>query len=441
MDEWRKNLPTITRWFRAVMLYPCFLAVWTLSMLTMGAFHIKEPFIQVAAAIWMPFVFFSVARVFAENDDAGNARLSKKGKSSFFPRAGVALASSVFWIDAGIALGLFLILPAAAGFYHVDAVLFSGFSPLVARLLLYALGFPLLFSLLLFARLSAWQKYEDDAPIFAQPQGRGKTGPDMVMDTMARGQWAAHSMGASMVLPRDDVETLSAEGRAWLRRENRKMHVLLQLLLVMVIYALGGLCLYFAVPTFYSLWAILAKIGSIRWWLPLFLVLVLIGGFWLFFALRALRVRRKFVKNLTRLCVEYGFELEWVKHPYLSLFHYRHGANFRLRANGKTYDGKFFGAMRRHWDMYFHENGTLKTRRAFRFRRVEFFCFTSEYDFHFESEHEKICIVAPVPNTISAGNERWNRPIDTGAKVGEYRIFSSTGFLNALRRDCVEKDK
>ena len=64
-----------------------------------------------------------------------------------------------------------------------------------------------------------------------------------------------------------------------------------------------------------------------------------------------------------------------------------------------------------------------------------------EYDFNFESEHVKICIVAPVPNVISAGNEHWHRPIDTGTKVGDYRIFSSTGFLNALRRDCVEKDK
>ena len=154
-----------------------------------------------------------------------------------------------------------------------------------------------------------------------------------------------------------------------------------------------------------------------------------------------MRIRRRFIKNLKKLCADYGFKMERMKHPYLSLFHYRSGANFKLHANGRTYECKFFGAMRRHWDLYFHEDGTLKTRRAVRLRRVELFCYTSTYDFDFESEHVKICIVAPVPNTISAGNERWHRPIDTGTKVGEYRIFSSTGFLNALRRDCVEKDK
>lgn len=441
MEEWRKYIPLITRWFRAVMLYPCFLAVWALSMLTMGAFVIEELFILVAAAIWMPFVFFSVARIFAESDDEGNAQLAAMRLEGFFVRARAVLTSRLFWIDAGAVLGLFLILPAAAGFYHVDLVLLSGFSGIAARLLLYAIGVPLLFLLMLLARLSAWQKYEDDAPVFAQPQGREKGAPDIMTDTLARGQWSAHGMGMPLTKPSDDVETLSAKGRAWLRREECKKHFALQLLGVMLIYMAGGVGLYFAVPTLVSAWAVLAKIGSVRWWLPVMLLLAVIGGFWLFYALRALRIRRRFVKNLRALCAEYGFTLEWMKRPYFSLFRYRSGANFRLHANGRTYDCKFFGAMRRHWDMYFHESGTLKTRRAVRLRRVEMLCFTSEYDFAFDSEYVKICIVAPVPNTISAGNDRWHRPIDTGTKVGDYRIFSSTGFLNALRRDCVEKDK
>lgn len=441
MEEWRKYLPTFLRSFRAAMLYPCFLAIWALSMLTMGAFVIKERFILVAAAIWMPFVFFSVARVFAEHDEEGNTLLSALHLEGFFARARAVLCCKLFWIDVGAVLALFLILPAAAGFYHVDLVLFSGLSDGLARLCLYALGLPLLFLLMLLARLSAWQKYEDGLPIFAQPQGHEKGGPDMMMDTVARGTWAAHSMGMGTTVVNDSVETLSAEGRAWLRREEPQKSFALRLLGVLLIYMAGGVGLYFVVPTLVSFWAVLAKIGNVRWWLPLFLILGVIGGFWVFYALRAFRIRRRFVKNLHKLCAEHGFEIEWMKRRYLSLFHYRSGANFRLHANGRIYDCKFFGALRRHWDMYFHESGTLKTRRAFRFRRVEFFCFTSEYDFAFESDHVKVCIVAPVPKTISAGNDRWHRPIDTGTKVGDYHIFSSTGFLNALRRDCVEKDK
>ena len=441
MDEWRKYLPIFVRWFRAVMLYPCFLLIWVFSMLLMAGFRTEESFMLVAAALWMPFIFFSVARVFAESDDEGNLQLCTTQTSGFFARVGTLLRTPFFWIDAGFVLGFFLILPAAAAFYHVDLVLLSGFSTVVARLLLCAIGLPLLLSLMLLARLSAWQKYEDGLPIFAQPQGRDKTAPDMMMATLAQARWGAHSMGMGMTVANDSVETLSSQGRAWLRREKQEKHFALQLLGVALIYIFGGFALYVVVPMLFSFWRVLVKIGSLRWWLPAFFILLIVGGFWTFFALRALRIRRRFVKNLKRLCAEYGFKIEWMKRRYASLFHYRHGANFRLHANGKTYDCKFFGAMRRHWDMYFHENGTLKTRRAIRFRRVELFCFTSEYDFSFESDHVKICIVAPVPKTISAGNEHWNRPIDTGTKVGEYRIFSSTGFLNALRRDCVEKDK
>jgi hypothetical protein len=191
---------------------------------------------------------------------------------------------------------------------------------------------------MLLARLSAWQRFEDGVPVFAQPQGCEKSGPDMMTDTVARGQWAAHSMGMGTTALNDSVETLSAEGRAWLRREERHKHFPLQLLGVTLIYILGGFCLYLAVPALFSLWRVLAKIGSVRWWLPLFFLLALIGGFWVFFALRACRIRRRFLKNLKRLCVEYGFQLENVKRRYLSLFKYRSGANFRLHANGKTYD-------------------------------------------------------------------------------------------------------
>lgn len=443
MDDWKKYLPVFMRWFRAVMLYPCFLLIWSVCMLTMAAFHVKEPFVMVTAAIFMPFLFFSVSRVFAEQDEEGNATFAISKAEGLRARVRVLLCSRLFWCDAGVVLALVALLPYEAGLYHVNAVLLSGLAlPRILRsLLLCAIALPLFFCLLLWARLSAWQKYMDDAPVFAQPTAHEKRAPDMMMDTVARGQWAAHSMGAPMVVANDSVETISAEGRAWLRRERRKKSFFLQLLWVFGIYAFGGFGLYLFVPVLMSFWAILVKIGTLRWWLPMLLIALVIGGFWLLAYLRAFRIRRRLFKNLRNVCREYGFAMEKVKNAYVSLFKYRDGPNFLLHANGKTYACKLFGATRRHWEMYFHENGTLQIRRAFRFRRVEFFTFTSNYDFAFESEYEKLCIVAPVPKTISAGNDRWHRPIDTGTKVGEYRIFSSTGFLNALKRDCIERDK
>ena len=31
------------------------------------------------------------------------------------------------------------------------------------------------------------------------------------------------------------------------------------------------------------------------------------------------------------------------------------------------------------------------------------------------------------------------RVLDVGDKVGEYKIYTATGFLNALERDCLDK--
>ena len=124
----KKSLPLLVRFFRAAALYPCFLAIWALSMVTMGAFFVKEVFLLVAAAIWMPFVFFSVARVFAEQDKEGNRMLAETRAESLWGRIRVLLCSPVFWIDAGVVLALFLVLPAALGFFHVKYVVLAGLS-------------------------------------------------------------------------------------------------------------------------------------------------------------------------------------------------------------------------------------------------------------------------------------------------------------------------
>ena len=101
MEEWRKHLPVFLRWFRAAMLYPCFLCVWALSMLAMAAFRTETLFILAAAAIWMPFVFFSVARVFAESDEEGNAHLATTQAEGFFARVRAVLVVSVGEVLSG----------------------------------------------------------------------------------------------------------------------------------------------------------------------------------------------------------------------------------------------------------------------------------------------------------------------------------------------------
>ncbi len=438
MENWRQYIPLYLRIFRAFWLYPCFLLIWALCTLAMGGFG-EDPYLNVAAACFMPLVYFSVVRVFSEADGAAIAQYRESGATGLLSRARVVVCSRSFLLDAGFVAAFLLILPFEAGFYNFGAILATAeLSRGAIKLIALAVGLPLFFLLSVWARLSAWQRSADKARAIPAPE---QSAPDMMMETLARGKWAAHNMGESFEGVNQPTGTIDAAGRQWLRRESfDKKRLLLQLLALLAIYTFGGFALYMVVPILVSAFLVLLEMGKLRWWLPVLLVAGTIAGFWLFHIFRAIRIRRNFIKNLKKLCREYGFRFEGLKRPYLSLFQYRDGVNFTVYANGKAYDCKFFSAMRRHWELFFDEKGKVYCRHALRFRRVELLCFTTEYDFSFDSEHAKICIVSPVPKVIYAGNDVWHRPIDTGMAVNGYRIFSSSGLLHALKRDCVEKD-
>ncbi len=435
-ENWRAYIPLYLRLFRAFCLYPCFLLIWVLCMISATAFRTEERALLIAAAIAVPFILFSVLRVFSEKDITANRYFAASEAEGFFARARVVLSSRFFLIDLAFVAGFVLLLPFEAGFYHVALGLSPTLTRTATKLLVLAIALPLLFLLLLWARLSAWQNHLDRERTLP---GEERTAPDMIMATFAHARHHAHGASALSGV-NEPTGTIDAAGRAYLRRGNTVTPLLLQLLALLILYFIGGLGLFLFVPVLVSIWNILRAIGALRWWLPFLLLGILLCGFWIFHILRAMRIRRRLVKNLRKLCLEYGFQTEKPRRLYRSLLRHTDGPNLRVHANGKTYDIKLFGAIRRHWELFFDEHGTVRCTHALRFRRVEFLRFTTAYDFSFESDAVKICLVAPVPKTIYAGNDQWHRPIDTGMAVGGYRIFSSTGFLNALRRDCVERD-
>ena len=437
--DWKAYIPLYLRVFRTLSIYPVFLLIWLFSNLFMGTFRSEESMMVLAAGVFAYFIFFSVARVFAECDASANLAFVASGAEGALARARVVLCSRVYLFELAAVMGFVLILPFEAGLYPFGALLVAlGFSRMATKWILLAVTLPLHAWLLLHARLSAWQKYVDEGRTKLQGEQRA---PDLMGDVFARGSILAHGMGEASNTPvNEPTGTIDGAGRRFLRRESWNPSLLLKCLGLLVIYAFGGFGLYFALPVVYSVFAILWTFSTIRWWLPLFLLAAIFALFWGWFALRAAFIRHRLFKMLRRTCRDYGFRMERVKRPYRSLFHYRDGANLRIHANGKVYDCKLFSALRRHYEMFFDEQGTLFLRHTLRFRRVEFLSFTTEYHYDFESEHEKLCIVAPVPKVIYAGSEEWHRPIDTGMRVGDYRIFSSTGLINALRRDCVEKD-
>lgn len=429
---------------RLLLLYPTFLLINAACTLTQNGYEAMDAPTLVTAAVFSFLVLFSVARVFAENDLDANRAFAATGATTLRERAPVVLRSRSFLTGLGIALAFLLVLPLEASHYALTVLWFgkSGFSSALARLAVIGVSLPITALFLFWARLSAWQHYIDGMGVYLAD--RGEVGAPIA--THFQGSMMARELGfgedGDGAPVNEPTGTISAAGRAYLRREGRDKPRLLPLrvLALLFIYGLGGILLRFALPVLIGIVNIAGALHEIRWWIPLFILALLFGSFWGFFLLRALHIRRRFFKNLKVLCRENGYEVCGKRRLYLSLFRYHDGINFTIHANKKAYDCKLFGALRRHFELFFDEKGVCRSRHAFRFRRVEFFSYTTIYHFDFDSENHKICLVLPVPKEICAGNEHWNRPIDTGVRVGDYRIFNATGFLNALTRDCVERD-
>ena len=442
MEKWRDYIPIYLRFCRTILIYPCFLLVWVLCMFSLSAFYSEERSIHIAAVIVGVLVFFSVLRTFADHDVEVNGACAESGAKGIRARCGVLLHRPAVLCELISFLLFMLILPPEAGFYSFSAAF--GLEPTLSRFALkgivLAVYLPLFFLVALWARLSAWQKYVEEHSYLTL---RGEAAaPDLMSEVEARGTWLAHGMGEiGEEGMNPNVEGLGAEGRRWLRREESESNLIFKLLMVGAIYLFGGMALCLTVPVFVSAWNVLLAIGALRWWLPILLLAVLFGSVWALAALRALRIRRRLFKGLKNLAEECGFQIKAVKRPYSSLFRYRDGVNLQIIANEKTYDCQLFSAMRRHYEIFFSETGTVCCRRSVRFRRVELFSFTSQYQVEPTGENTRLCIVCPVPKIIYAGNEQWHRPIDTGERIGDYYVFTSTGVLNALRRNCIERDK
>ncbi len=438
MNADNNTLATFLRVVRAISLYTAFVLIHLVTAFFFRTSQIEglvnETVIaNVVRTLMIPLVFFSVARVFAEEDFTTNASLGMNDDLGFFARIGRLFAHSDVRLECLLVLGAVALLPTRVGFFPLANLLPC--DGLLCELLTTAIALPIVALLYLFARLSAWQKYVDE---------RGARG-EITRDGAGTADISSMLMYVSGTHVTAGVGKFAAEkqsdGNAQKGVPRSDTAIFWRVPVVLAIYAFGGFALTFFAPMLLSLWFVLEVLGNARPLLPIALIALAFLAFSLYHVLRALRIRAHFFKMLKCTCRDYGFTYTKPRRPYASLFRMGNEVNFSLYANGKAYDCKLFASVRRHCPLFFHEDGVVHCTHSLRFRRVEYLCWSTRHDFSFESEREKICIVAPVPATVYAGDEKWHRPIDTGMAVGGYRIFSSSGFIGALTRDCIERDK
>ncbi|MBO5897895.1 MAG: hypothetical protein J6R04_02675 [Clostridia bacterium] len=167
--------------------------------------------------------------------------------------------------------------------------------------------------------------------------------------------------------------------------------------------------------------------------------------------IRALFKRRRLIRGLRRVCRECGYELSPIRQPYWGLIRHKAGADFSVKVGDKQYDCRLLSAVLPGGKMLFDYEGSVTVHHYIRFfwaaqrmhvatqHTFEQSTFSSTAEYAFDSDHQKLLIVCPTaPQTLIVG-PKGGTPLDTGAHIGEYRMFNTTGFLGALERDCLDR--
>ena len=81
----------------------------------------------------------------------------------------------------------------------------------------------------------------------------------------------------------------------------------------------------------------------------------------------------------------------------------------------------------------------IRRKHAIRFRNDDMFAFETESRYDYRSEFPKILILSPVPHQVLGMAHGQRAPIDNGDTVGEYKVYTTSGFLRALERGSLDR--
>jgi hypothetical protein len=153
--------------------------------------------------------------------------------------------------------------------------------------------------------------------------------------------------------------------------------------------------------------------------------------------LRAFLARRKFVSRLEKMSRR---EPVKVNHPYRSVISLKEGvSDFAVESKGKKYTCKLISTHNPLAPLYVGSDGIYRIVHRIHLRDFEFFRWEKEGSFAFEGEEQKVLIINPVPRKVFGSHLDKTWPLDNGDRVGEYRIYTASAFLNALERECLDR--
>lgn len=112
--------------------------------------------------------------------------------------------------------------------------------------------------------------------------------------------------------------------------------------------------------------------------------------------------------------------------------------DFSVFIDEERYDCKMISSPRKYSPVFFEENGNLIRTRTIQLNKyLVLFHSVTVQTFKFSSEGKKVIILNPTPHLIYLFNGVKKTIADTGERIGEYVVFTGSGFLNALDRNCL----
>ncbi|MBQ8496347.1 MAG: hypothetical protein IJ489_02700 [Clostridia bacterium] len=191
----------------------------------------------------------------------------------------------------------------------------------------------------------------------------------------------------------------------------------------------------------------------------LLVVVGILAVVWLLSVIRALRIRRKFIRKLKKVCKTENIEISEIYHPYLSvILRKNHDFHFTVKQDGKTYACKMIAALSKGAQMVFLDEDIGYFKHGFQFRKHDIVFFRPKFYHSFEAEgaDKNIYIVSPVPYEIRAvatqvtfqsegtdfiTESKRFRVLDNASALYGGTLFSGDGFISALKRHCLDKSE
>lgn len=211
---------------------------------------------------------------------------------------------------------------------------------------------------------------------------------------------------------------------------------ILKLLVVCIMYPLVfpyAPYLLFMLVSFFALVGALISILSVLGFIAA--VAALIFLIWLSWKLKVGRLKKRFIRDLTRVADENGYELTlYSNEEVLEL-----GYDFSLKRENTAYSCKFIYSLNSFVPLYFNSRNDAH----FLYRlgtKSQHTDIEKHFTYSFDSEDTKLIVLIKFPRKMYVSEHRAVKRLYSGDKIWDYILYNTQDFLGSADRKCLYRD-